>query len=127
MDPTTPLEDAEALRILLDTVFVQEIQARHLLDLAGKLTHTVRRFAETVVDDRPADPAPLLVELGAALEIGAALERTQGGLAEALGSLSFALAPRVPRNPRIQARELETLRERLAVRSQARWRVARAG
>lgn len=123
MDETTPFEDAEALRILLDHVYAQDVQARHLADLAGRLTHTVRRFAELIVDDRPADPVYLLTELGVALELGAALDRTQSGLAEALASLSFALAPKPACNASIQATELATLRERLAARSRARWRV----
>ena len=122
MEQSTPLEDAEALRLLLDNIYSYDRQARQVADLAGRTTHTVRRFVETALSERPDDPRHLLGELGALLELGAALERTQGGLEEALASLVFAWSPRPARCEEIQIRELASLRERLQTRSRARWR-----
>ena len=131
MTEIPPLEDAEALRLLWDNVLTLDHLARQHADLAGRLTHTVRRFAETVVlPQEPAgaaDPRHLLLELGAVLELGNALERTQGALEEALGSLSFAWAPNPARVEEIQTRELTALRDRLQARSRARWRPRGAG
>ncbi len=122
MSDTPLLEDAEAIRMLWDNTLVFDTQANQLAGLTGRLIHTVRRFAQGVVDDQPEDPRELLTELGAALETGIALERTQAGLAEALSSLSFAWSPRPPESEPVQLAALRSLRERLRARSRARWR-----
>ena len=113
---------AEAIRMLWDGALALDHQSHQLAALAGRLTHTVQRFAQGVVDAREEDPKDLLTELGAALEVGTALERTQDGLAEALSSLCFAWRPRPTEFEGIQTRALSALAQRLQARSQERWR-----
>lgn len=116
------LEDAEAIRELWEATLRLDQQSRQLGRITGELTHLVRRFAVSVVEEQPEDPRELLCALGAALEVGLTLEHTQSALAEALSSLSFAWSPRGPESERVQAEALASLRSALKVRARARWR-----
>ena len=109
----THLEDAEALRLLLDDTISLAHDARQLADLAARLTYTVRRFAETYVAGQPDDPRHLLTEIGAVLERCLAVEHGRIGLADALGSLLFGFVPNPVPHEGIQCREFAALRERL--------------
>lgn len=113
---STRLEDAEALRNLLDDVEILEREARGLLDAAGRLTHTVRHYCRASLGDGPADPRHLLLELGAALERCAAIDARRAGMEDAVGSLGFTAVPNPSPHPAIQARAEIALRERLAAR-----------
>lgn len=130
MEPTTRYDDGEALRMLLDNVGLLDSQAHQLLLLSGRLTHTTWRFVEAaVLEEEPegaGDPGPLLRELGAALELGGALGRALGGLAEAVHSLGFAWTPREPDHPEINREEMKALRRRLKATGELRRRPNRS-
>ena len=110
------MEDAEAIRNLWDEVEALARDARRLAELAAGLTHTVRRFAETYTADRPADPRPLLLEVGGALELCQAVDSARSGMEDAMFSLVVALVPRPDPHARIEARARESLRVRLRTR-----------
>lgn len=113
MDTTTPLEDAEALRNLWDDVDSLARDSRRLSDATARLTHTVRRFAQTYVTGTPDDPRHLLTELGVVLELVTAVDLLRSGLEDAIGSLGFALVPKAQPHAALQDRALLALRERV--------------
>ena len=116
----TRLDDAEAIRILWDSVVILARDAARLGDVAGQLTHTIRRFAETHVAGETDDPRQLLRALGAAAELCDAVNAARQGLEEAAAALGFAFVPNPSPHPLIAAQELAELRERVKGRMGAR-------
>lgn len=112
---TTPrLEDAEALCLLWDHTEFLAREARRLADAAGRLTHTTRRFAQTVCNGSPDDPRHLLGELGALYELCLSLERTRSGIEEAMDALGFRFVPGEVQTPELVAVANAGLRMRVA-------------
>lgn len=111
------LDDAEAVRILWDSVVVLARDARGLTETADRLTHQVRAFAGGLVNGAPGDAKGLLMALGAAAERCEAIQRARCGVEEAASALGFAFVPNPSPHPLVQAQELNELRERIAART----------
>lgn len=109
----THLEDAEALRLLLEDTALLAHDAHRLLELVSGLSHTVHRVAAACVQGQPVDPRQMLTEIGAVVERCHSVELGRVGLEDALGSLRVAFVPNPTPLEGIQAKELVALRARL--------------
>lgn len=109
----THLEDAEALRLLLEDTTALATDAQRLAELVGRLTHTARHFVESYLAGQSGDPRGLLLEMGAVLERCLAVELGRVGLEDVLGSLRVRFVPNPAPHGVIQLRALVGLRLRL--------------
>lgn len=109
----TRLDDAEAMRNLWDETAALARETRRLTDAAERLSVLTRRFASSYVFIPIEDPRPLLVQLGAALDLCDAVAEARRGIEDAIKALDFAFKPSTTPNRAVQAKALAELKVRV--------------
>ena len=123
----TRLDDAEAMRNLWDETGALVDKADQLRTVARRLCKETRRFARSYVFLPIEDPRPLLLELGAALELIDEIQRRRALLEDAIRSLDFVFQPNRGGNREIQARALAELKVRITAENTREAKEAETG